>query len=155
MRDQFLQEFFASFFPPIDESQTAWLQKSASANGARCNSFWGNAPGERQVRFRKALKARNRIVKTKTALVALTLFRAFSAWVLQLPQPGPVTQAITTFRAVGAGTPSFDTPAEAGYFHSVRFAEVKRLLQQSQVKLHLLRRFVDVPLVTFFGHVLR
>ena len=51
--------------------------------------------------------------------MALTLFRAFSAWILQLPQPGPMAQAIT-FRAFGAATPSFDTASEAlGYFHSV------------------------------------
>jgi len=39
---------------------------------------------------------------------SVTLFRAFSAWILQLPQPGPMAQAIA-FRAFGAGTPSFDT----------------------------------------------
>jgi len=65
--------------------------------------------------------------------VALTLFRAFSAWVLQLPQPGPVTQAITTFRAVGAGTPSFDTPAEAGYpFSPLRGGEKTFAAKPSQ-----------------------
>jgi hypothetical protein len=36
-----------------------------------------------------------------------------------------MAQAIT-FRAFGAGTPSFDKASEAlGYFHSVRFADVE------------------------------
>jgi hypothetical protein len=54
-------------------------------------------------------------------LVTLTLFRAFSAWILQLPQPGPMAQAVT-FRAFGAGTPSFDTA-------SLRLGENRRHYQ--------------------------
>src|SRR6185295_454053 len=52
-------------------------------------------------------------------------------WILQLPQPGPMAQAIT-FRAFGAGTPSFDTASEApGSSLSVRFAEARRLVPGS------------------------
>ena len=90
------------------------------------------------MRSKKALKARNRFVKRRRTSSADVISR-FQRLDLQLPQPGPMAQAVT-FRAFGAVNPSFDTNSVARVISTQsRFAEVEKTFAAKPADVSLLR----------------